>query len=425
MDYLFRRKKSLLVGSYYFISKAVEPGEIPKGYRQSFEVRTDHYKAWITLWWDWLDVKNKLNARLDLYKVIPMPEKPYLGPYGLALEAPEIEVITLNGSINVSDILSRGLEAYFTSLYFSSEVLIKYEADSKYHISDDGGIGYENVWSIFRGINRLGDEILYTDVQDLFGILPYDEWEYWKTYNIEPLSEKEHIALGDLDTIQTKVDLLVREMKSFQLGITLFMGFFTGQTYDDIYNLEETRIQPILIEIKKTFTQNTSDVTFLSRVKHLNKLLSECLVKGALVRCIETFYPEALTVNGNPKGTIKLLLTLLELKIIIEISSKRFEKDELNEKVRSYYDLVQEENLDTSQDFVLDDIYTRILDLRSSFSILYTVEAIRTKGGAAHIGSDEEFKKSMTILGFEESPDNFLPIYRKILDDLISFYVNS
>jgi hypothetical protein len=417
LDYLFVRKKALIIG-YYSGIMAHANNEVPDNFREETVLDITNGKAKITV------VRNnitgdKLFGRLDVFKVIPPPKQEVLGDFGIQPKPPKLLFKTSNGALKINK-TSHGLGTFMAIAYFNSAVLKRYEDDKRYRIDDDGGVHYADVWGIFRGIWRIGDELIAVHLGDLAEGLPYDEWSHWLQYNVEPLSTTELRELEKIQPIQKLLNTLVSEINAFESRQLSYMARRNLRISEPLFRFENMeRKQEIMTELKKTFIRETTKAEFLNRMIELYKLVIDSLNNKTLTTFVDIFNPEAKSdKQGNFKKSSTLLLTLLEFQTIEKIcQSFGLSK----EKTQEYYNLINYK-ANQSNDFIEKEITKKISYLKEKFEIVSMIGKLRSGAGGAHLGSNKEFKSAMKKLGFPADPQNFLKVYRTILSRLISFF---
>jgi len=424
LDYLYQRKKALLIG--YFCDISVPSSlDIPEDFRKTVLYNKDHMKATILVLKDRFLADWEIYARLDMWKVVLPPKERTLGHFGVAPAPPSITVKTRRGEVNLKDIDIHAMESFFTAVYFRSEVLKRYENDQRYRIDDDGGVYYSGVWGIFRGIYRLSDEIIATNISDLFGSLPYEEWSHWAAHNIEPLSIEEHRKLRDKGSIPVLINTLAQEMEQFDLRLQGHLTYLTGTLHDRVYgSTSDKDEQDMIKELKKVFTRQTDRNEFLNRIVVLNKLLVDRLKGKSIARSIDVFDPDAkFDDQKQPKASLKLLLAILEYRLIYDsLREAKVNERDMPSKAKEYFRLLWKQGAEIADDYLYSLIKPRIDELRDKFSVLFTIYALRSKGGGAHPISEPEFGQAMESLGFSHKPSEYLQVYHRILNRLIDFF---
>ena len=425
LDYLFVRKKTLIIG-YYFGVVVPAQDDIPDNFRKKIEFDSDKGKASILIAKDNISGQ-KLIAHLDMFKVIPPPNQKILADFGTLADAPKVTLKTSSGPVEMKKTIGIGYDVgdFLSVAYFSSEVLKKYEDDKRYRIDDTGGVHYAGVWGIFRGIWRLGDEVIRANVGDVAEGLPYEEWSHWASHNIDPLSIEEHRELQRTKPIQQLLNFLVSEVESFENRQLLFMtrrGVHVDEPLFKFRNSEQK--EEIIRELKKTFTRRTTRNEFLNRTVELYKLLIDSLNGGLLASIVDSYDPNAkFDEQRQPKGSLKLLLTYLEFQTVERICRwSGVTEEEITSKVVEYYNSLQQSNFQAIDDFLLHEARQKVNTLREAFDVLFILYALRSKAGGAHLGKNREFKSAMRFLGFSENHDNFLQAYRVLILRLNQFF---
>ena len=95
--------------------------------------------------------------------------------------------------------------------YFRQEVLTKYEGASGFDVGDNGSVSHYPYWSLVRGNARIGNELIATSIGDFAEGIPFEEWQHWKQYSVEPPSPETINALGQEQTVSSAVNSLVEK----------------------------------------------------------------------------------------------------------------------------------------------------------------------------------------------------------------------
>jgi hypothetical protein len=421
LDYLFVRKKALLIGSYFLIVAPAD-SDVPKEFRKESKYETGNTKAKINVAKDNISGENVI-VQLDLVKALLPPKQRLLGDFGVLPAAPKVVFKTTKGEVDMQSYdLGHDVGDFLSIVFFSSTVLKKYEGDSRYRIDDNGGVHYRGVWGIFRGIWRLGDEVIAAHLGDVAEGLPYDEWSHWAAYNVDPLSSEESKELQKIRPIPGLVNDLFSALRSFNQKQIGFLESRRIAGPEAIFkDVDESQKSSLCL--KRTFTQTITKDEFLNRTVDLYKLVIDNLNLRLLQRVIDSYSPDyKLDEQGIPLGSLKLLLIYLKLRKI-ELSCAEFGfKGNLNTKVTAYYDLLMKPDVVTDGDTLLCEIEKEIVELETAFSVLLTLYAFRSKSGGAHPKSQEEFAKAMIALGLKPDETNYLPAYRKLIKQISELF---
>lgn len=425
LDYLFVRKKALLIGYYFGI---VTPAQrsIPDGFRKRIKFDINHGKASVLLAKRNI-LGDKLIAQLDMFKVILPPNQKILGDFGTTADAPKTTLNTSEGPVQMTKAIGFGHSSsdFLSVAYFDPRVLKKYEDDRRYRIDDNGGVHYAGVWGIFRGIQRLGDDFIAANVGYLSEGLPYQEWLHWAQNNVDPPSIEEIRELQKTKPIQQLVNFLVSEVESFEKRQLLFMAKRDVNVNEPLFEFQSREQKDEIIRgLKKVFTRRTTRSEFLSRVVDLYKLLIDNVNRRLLVSVVDSYDPTAkFDKQKRLKGSLKLLLICLEFRTIERMCKwSGLPEEEIESKVVEYYSNLQQSNTQAATDFLFNELYGRVNSLREAFGALFVLHALRTKAGGAHLGTGREFAKAMNALGFPEDPADLLQVYRTLIDRLIQFF---
>jgi hypothetical protein len=214
-------------------------------------------------------------------------------------------------------------------------------------------------------------------------------------------------------------------MESFERRHLFFMTRHIVYTDDPLFKFESPQQkEEIVRELKKTFTRKTTGTEFLNRTVELYKLCVDSLNQGLLTSIIDSYDPKAKFDNQRqPKGSLKLFLTYLEFQAIERVckASGLTQKEGIS-KIIEYYNCLQQLGAQNTDDFLLNEVRQRVDELRKSFAVLFALNAFRSKAGGAHLGSSKVFAEAMNFLGFPETQEDFLQVYRVLITLLTQFY---
>lgn len=425
LDYLFVRKKALLIG-YYFGTVMPAKGNVPDDFWKKIKYDIDDGKASMLIAKRNI-LGDKLIAQLDMFKVILPPNQKTLGNFGILADAPKITLKTSRGPVEMKKAVGIGHDAYdFLSVaYFDSRVLKRYEDDKRYRIDDNGGVHYAGVWGIFRGIWRLGDEFIATRVGNVAEGLPYEEWSHWKQNNVDPPSIEEIRELQKIKPIQQLLNVLVSEVESFGKKQLFFMARQGIEVNEPLFKFQSSEQKDEIIkELKKTFTRMATRSEFLNRAVELYKLLIDSLNGRLLASLVDSYDSTAkFDEQGHLKGSLKLLLISLEFQTIDRMCRvSGLAEEEIESKVVEYYSILQQSYIQATDDFLFYEIQRRVKRLREAFHVLFVLYDLRSKAGGAHLGTDREFKRAMNFLGSPGTPVDFLQVYRTLVNRLTQFF---
>lgn len=425
LDYLFVRKKALLIGYYFSIVIPAE-GNIPDDFWKKIKYDIDDGKASMLIAKRNI-LGEKLIAQLNMFKVILPPNQKRLGNFGTLSNAPKVTLKTSKGPVEMKKTVGIGHDArdFLSVAYFDSKVLKRYENDRRYRIDDNGGVHYAGVWGVGRGIWRVGDELIAAHVGDVAGSLPYEEWIHWKQNNIDPPSIEEIRELQKTKPIQQLLNVLVSEVESFEKKQLFFMARRGIEVNEPLFKFQKgEQKKGVIRELKKTFTRTATRSEFLNRTVALYKLLIDSLNGSLLISLVDSYDPNAkFDKQRHAKGSLKLLLISLEFQTIEKVCRwSGLTEEEIKSKVIEYYSNLQQSNTQATDDFLFHEIQQRVNSLREAFHVLFVLYALRSKAGGAHLGTDREFTRAINFLGFSENYFDFLEVYRTLINRLTHFF---
>ena len=288
------------------------------------------------------------------------------------------------------------------------------------------------MWGIFRGISRIGDELLQVHLGDLVEGLPPEELEHWIGFNVDAPSLEEIKETRKVKPLQHLLNEL-KEMKEHAKDTFLGMCFRCGMDREflrdnPIYRDGENEDDYLKI-LKKTLTPRDTNEIFLTRILELNKWLADSLNITVLRACIDHFDPnEKFDASGKPLRSIRLfqksLIFLFIFRKLAEI--KQIPQHELINETKIYYNLIRQRPHEKSN-FILDDLNKECETLNQKFEIMLMINEIRST--YVHETNKTKIQAILRKLGFSLDGTNYLDVYRTIigeLRDLFTFiYVSS
>jgi len=102
---------------------------------------------------------------------------------------------------------------FMERIYFRQEVLAKYEGASGFDVKDDGSVSCRYYWGLTRSTARIGNELLSTAIGDFAEGVPFEEWQHWKQYAMEPPSQEAVEALVQEPTVPAAVNSLAEALQ--------------------------------------------------------------------------------------------------------------------------------------------------------------------------------------------------------------------
>lgn len=415
MDYLKRylqqRQLSLLVGHYrhlhlldppansiekYVVTEDLEYGSAEQGSKaiiQNWGLRTDVFET-----------PPFLQRRLHLWFEIkppaididdPWTEEPPFDPY-------EFTLPTVNGPVapgrwrhyrynEGKEFEGKSCE-FMDRVYFSQEVLSKYEGSSGFTVSDDGSVSCRDYWSLWRSTTRIGNELLATAIGDFAKGVPLEEWPHWKQYAVDPPSVETRKVLQQEQTVPDAVNELVGELESlnaeFQnLANTLNLELTTPLWDGSLDSLAGR-------QLKWVYPTNADDGEFLNRVTLLSTLVIDGLTSKSIRRVVRAWGEDLHQDRQNQSlGSRKLLERISLIAVLIEdLQPNRAEIPKLV-RVAEGQSL---ETVDTELASELERLSSKNRVMLAPLAILYD---LRTHGGVAHPPDSRKVESAASKLG--------------------------
>ncbi len=409
LDYLNVRSSSAILG--YYRSIQIKESNVAKDYSLKLPFNEAIVRGEINVSKQFSDT---LVGTLDMFKLISPASDRHVGPFGLISKRPDIAFLTANGEIRPDEVQGPGKDVnkFLTIAYFKSEVLSKYEGDRRYRIDDNGGVHYGSVWGIFRGIYRLGDDLLFAHIGDVIENLPPDQWAQWKLYNVAPLSTDEHRALRDEEPIPSLVNDLAKEMGIMNEAFGKLTQKFVNRAQELF--VRKNGFEELMMKLKRVYSRMADRDTFADRVLTLDKAFTESLNSKALSGIIDVVdSKQKFGQDGKPLGSLRLLRIVTLMSVAYkECERSGLKTKELLKTTREYSIALKENRgLDSA---VFERVEREANQLENLFKALFLMHSIRNHGGA-HTRGPKALDSDLRSGGFDPTKQDLRSIFREIL----------
>ncbi len=281
---------------------------------------------------------------------------------------------------------------FMDPVYFSQEVLTKYEGSSGFTVSDDGSVSCRDYWGLGRSTRRIGNELLVTAIGDFAEGVPFEEWPHWKQYVVDPPSGDTRNVLMQEQTIPSEVNALVVELESlnaeFQnLANTVELELPTPIWSGSIDSLAGR-------QLKWVYPTTADDYEFLKRGTLLSTLVIDGLEPKSLRSMIRAWGANLhLDWQNQSLGSRKLLERISFIAVLIEDLQPN--NAEIPELVR----IAESQSLDTDDTELASELKGSFNTNREKLAPLAFLYEIRTHGGVAHPPDSRRVKSAAENLG--------------------------
>lgn len=266
-----------------------------------------------------------------------------------------------------------------------------------------------------RSTGRLGNELLSTAVGDFAEGVPFEEWQHWKQYAVEPPSNDTARALAQEpripETVNSVVNALRRLSTAFaylarSLGVTPREPLWRG-SLDSLAGRQ----------LKWVYPATADDDEFLKRATLASTLFLDGLLPSSmrmLVRALGSELHETFGKEPKPLGSRTLLQRVALIALIIE----RLQPD--LKEIPLLTQQAEGKSTNGSQDLQteLEALYTQV---RADFAPLAFLYDLRIAGGLAHSQCKEAASTAALNLGLPKENwhrTDYINLLMRISDSL-------
>lgn len=334
LRYLKARQLSLLVGHYrhlhlysppekssrMFVQEDVVHGSPERGVKvtvQNWGLRNDgtgtqFLQRRLHLWFEIRPPHIDIDA--------PWHEEPPFDPYEFTLstQCGPVAPARWKSFRQVEGRTFEGGEGDFMDrVYFSQQVLVKYEGASGFKVADDGSVSFRDQWGLVRSTWRLGNELVVTGVGDFAEGIPFDEWPHWKQYAVEPPSQQTIEALKDELTVPAAVNTLFDQLAELNQGFETFAHSMAIEISGQLWRGSPESLAGR--QLKWIYPTIADDDEFVKRATLISTLVIDGLVPRSL-RMVLQAWDSGLHQNAERKslGSRKLLERVALIAVLIK-----------------------------------------------------------------------------------------------------------
>jgi phage terminase large subunit-like protein len=353
--------------------------------------------------------KNDLGApyyirRMQLWSAIapkpidkddPFAEKPsfdpasFLLPTRKGLVAPARHLGSMALKYNFKGVHSD----FMDRVYFSQEVLVKYQNLPGYEISDEGAIRHKYYWSFDRGVSRFGDDYLAIAIGDFAEGVTFDDWAHWKQFAQEPPDDVYFERVKKSKDRINQVNLLTSELYGLNEMVEYFCLMVAPELaerplWKGFANEQAVR------ELKWYIANHANDAEFRKRAT----LLSTLIVDDLDVDLMRTLLLDldVVLVNESKLGSIKLLQRLT-------LVAKLIAKFRTHENLKDLVLLAKTGVSLPGNEEVVSEIAKVNQDIFELFTPLVALYDLRLSVGYAHPPSADKVAAAIKLLGLPAS----------------------
>jgi hypothetical protein len=279
------------------------------------------------------------------------------------------------------------------SVYFRQEVLTKYEGAAGFDVADNGSVSCRPYWGLVRSTQRLGNELVHTAIGDFAEGVPFEEWQHWKQYVVEPPSAETAKALRQEPKIPATVNAVVAALNRLNAA---FAELALSANVTGTGALWRGSLDSLAgRQLKWVYSATANDDEFLKRATLASTLVLDGLSPESMRRLLgklgkglhQTFDKEP-----RPLGSRNLLQRLTLIARLIE--QLQPDLSELPSLVKQ----AEGKAVNAAEDLQaeLDGVYKQV---RAEFAPLAFLYDLRIHGGLAHPPSKEDAGAAARSLG--------------------------
>jgi hypothetical protein len=409
--YLQARQMSLLVGHYRqlllfdpspeainsFVKEDVVVGSIEKG-----------AKAILNNW----GLRNRitepisfLQRRLHLWVEIkpleidiedPWSEQPSFDPYTYTLPT-KYGVVAPARWTRFRKIEGRTFEGatcdFMSRVYFRQDVLSKYEGSFGFEVEDDGSVRC-SYWGLTRSTARLGNELISTAIGDFAEGVPFEEWQHWRQYAVEPPTTETMQAIQHEQTISEAVNSIVNELQTLNISFASAADLFGASISTPLWNGSLNSLAGR--QLKWFYPSNADDDEFLKRATLLSTLVLDELLAPSLRKLLNAIGKNLdQTFDQPPKtlGSRNLLQRLTLIANLIEDFTPSLEE------IPTLIKQAENKSLSLTEASLRAELKRLNSHIRNEFAPLAYLYELRTYAGLAHPPDKPKAEQAAGLLG--------------------------
>lgn len=282
---------------------------------------------------------------------------------------------------------------FMSRVYFRQEVLSKYEGSFGFEVKDDGSVR-SNYWGLTRSTGRHGNELLSTAIGDFAESVPFEEWQHWKQYAVEPPTTETMQAIRQEQSVPEAVNLIAESLQNLNTSFYIMSSVFGVSIPTSLWNgsLESLSGR----QLKWFYPTNADDDEFLKRATLLSTLVLDELFAPSIRKLLNAIGKNLdQTFDQNPKtlGSRNLLQRLTLIAGLFE---------DFQPPIKEVPTLIQQAEtkklklVEESLRAELEKLNDRI---RNEFAPLAYLYDLRTYAGLAHPPDKAKAEQAAGLLG--------------------------
>lgn len=405
--YLRSRQLQLVVSEYrqnLFYSAALTSLDKFAPGRQTFVSKDGSAKAVIESWGPKNDLsKTYFVRRMQLWSVVSPPPINLDDPFAdiPCFDLASFVLPTKNGPVAParflgSQVLRHNFEGttcdFMDRVYFTQEVLVKYQNLPDHEISDDGAVRHGHFWSFDRSALRFNDDYLSIAIGDFAEGVDKDEWQHWQQFAVDPPDDNYFEYSKTSKHIVGEVNRLVSELYSLNEAFEYFcLKVAPVLAYKPLWKGAGNR--QAITELKWFFPSHANEAEFRKRATLLSTLVIDDLDPELLRILLNSV--NALSAKDSQLGSIKLLQRLALVAMLLKVFRKKSDLKALIELSSSKTSSFENPEFATEAQRIGKRIY-------NLFTPLFGLYDLRVAAGYAHPPSSEKVVAAAKLLELPE-----------------------
>lgn len=282
---------------------------------------------------------------------------------------------------------------FMSRVYFRQEVLSKYEGSFGFDVKDNGSVNCR-YWGLSRSTGRHGNELISTAIGDFAEGLPFEEWQHWKQFAVEPPSIETIQAIRQEQSVPEAVNLIAESLQNLNRSFSIMSSIFGVSIPTSLWNgsLESLSGR----QLKWFYPTNADDDEFLKRATLLSTLVLDELFAPSIRKLLNAIGKNLdQTFDQNPKtlGSRNLLQRLTLIAGLFE----GFQPP--TEELPILIKQAETKTLSLVEESLQAELEKLNNSIRNEFAPLAYLYDLRTYAGLAHPPDKAKAEQAAGLLG--------------------------
>ena len=282
---------------------------------------------------------------------------------------------------------------FMSRVYFRQEVLSKYEGSFGFDVKDNGSVNCR-YWGLSRSTGRHGNELISTAIGDFAEGLPFEEWQHWKQFAVEPPSIETIQAIRQEQSVPEAVNLIAESLQNLNRSFSIMSSIFGVSIPTSLWNgsLESLSGR----QLKWFYPTNADDDEFLKRATLLSTLVLDELFAPSIRKLLNAIGKNLdQTFDQSPKtlGSRNLLQRLTLIAGLFE----GFQPP--TEEVPTLIKQAETKTLNLVEESLRSELEKLNNSIKNEFAPLAYLYDLRTYAGLAHPPDKAKAELAAGLLG--------------------------